>query len=179
MIETERLVLRSWTEADIEPFLTHTNTPAVMQWLGGVNPPEKVRDIIRSHLMSWQEERGFTFWVIERKNDGELLGFCGLKLADDQNAPFKGEIEVGWRLREDAWGKGYAKEAAIASLDFAFDRLAAKRVLAITFRGNEASWGLMQRLGMKHCPELDYDDSRFPDLNPTIVYGIGREEWRR
>jgi len=179
MIETERLVLRNWTEADIEPFLRHTNTPAVMQWLGGVKPPEEARDIIRSRLMRWQEERGFTFWVVERKADSELLGFCGLKLADDQNSPFRGEHEVGWRLREDAWGQGYAKEAAIASLDFAFDRLAAGRVVAITFQQNVPSWGLMERLGMTRRPELGYDDSRFPDLNPTIVYAIRREEWRR
>lgn len=178
MIETERLILRNWTEADIEPFLAHTNTPAVMEWLGGSKPEEEARDIIRSRVMRWQEERGFTFWVVERKSDGELLGFCGLKLADDQNSPFAGEFEIGWRLRQDCWGQGFAKEAAIATLDFAFDRLGAERVLAITFRQNEASWGLMERLGMRFYPELGYDDSRFPDLNPTIVYGIRREEWR-
>jgi RimJ/RimL family protein N-acetyltransferase len=178
MIETDRLILRNWTEADIEPFVTHTNTPAVMRWLGGVKADEESRDVIRTRIMRWQEERGFTFWAVERKADGELLGFCGLKLADDQNAPFVGEYEIGWRLREDCWGQGYAKEAAIASLKYAFEQLDAERVLAITFRQNVPSWGLMERLGMKHLPELDYDDSRFPDLNPTIVYGIRREEWQ-
>src|SRR5687767_7234359 len=112
MIETERLMLRDWREEDVEPFLHHTNTPAVMQWIGGVKPPEQAREMIRSRVMRWQQERGFTFWVIERKSDGELLGFCGLKLADDEACGFKGEYEVGWRLREDAWGFGYAKEAA-------------------------------------------------------------------
>ena len=179
MIETERLRLRDWTEADIEPFILHTNTPAVMQWLGGVKDPEESREIIRSRIIRWQEERGFTFWVVERKEDVELLGFCGLKLADDENAPFAGEFEVGWRLRKDVWGRGYAKEAAVASLDFAFERLGAPRVLAITFPGNRPSWGLMERLGMKIQPDLGYDDSRFPDLNPTIVYAIDREDWPR
>ena len=179
MIETERLILRDWTEADIEPFVRHTNVPAVMKWLGGVKPPEEARTIIRSRLMRWQEERGFTLWAVERKEDGELLGFCGLKIADDSSSPFVGEFEVGWRLREDAWGRGYAKEAAAASIDFAFGRLAAERVVAITFQQNVASWGLMNRLGMTRRPELDYDDVRFPDLNPTIVYAVSREEWRR
>ena len=179
MIETERLRLRDWTEADIEPFILHTNTPAVMRWLGGVKDAQESRDIVRSRIMRWQKERGFTFWVVERKEDSELLGFCGLKLADGENVPFAGEFEVGWRLREDAWGKGYAKEAAIASLDFAFERLGARRVLAITFPGNKPSWGLMERLGMKIQPDLSYDDSRFPDLNPTIVYAIDRQDWRQ
>ena len=177
-IETDRLRLRDWREEDIEPFIRHTNTPAVMRWLGGVKPPEEHRKIIRERVMRWQKEMGFTFWVVERKRDGELLGFCGIKLADGEDSPIAGEYEIGWRLREDAWGQGYAKEAAAASLDHAFDRLGARQVVAITFPGNEASWGLMERLGMRRRAELDHDDPRFPELNPTIVYSIDREAWR-
>ena len=178
-IETARLLLRDWRDADIDAFDRHTNTPAVMRWLGGVMSREKLEESIRGRLMRWQKERGFTFWVVERKADGELLGFCGLKLADTEGAPIEGMHEIGWRLREDSWGQGYAKEAALAALDFAFDRLGADRVVAITFVGNEPSWGLMERLGMTRRPELDYDDPRFPDLNPTIVYDIRPGELKR
>ena len=175
MIETDRLLLRNWREEDIEPFIRHTNTPAVMRWLGGVKSEEDHRTAFRDRIMRWQES-GFTFWAVERKADGALLGFCGLKIADAEGSPIEGMLEIGWRLREDVWGQGYAKEAAIASLDFAFDTLGAERVVAITFQGNEPSWGLMERLGMKRRPELDYDDERFPELNPTIVYDIGPGE---
>jgi RimJ/RimL family protein N-acetyltransferase len=178
MLETARLILRDWTEGDIEPFLRHTNTPAVMRWLGGVKSEDELRETI-GRLMRWQEERGFTFWAVERKGDGEMLGFCGLKIADTPGSPIEGLYEIGWRLREDVWGQGYAKEAAVASLDFAFARLGADRVVAITFARNEMSWGLMERLGMTRRPELDYDDSRFPLLNPTIVYDIRSGELRR
>ena len=177
-IETPRLLLRNWTEADIEPFDRHTNTPAVMRWLGGVQSREQLENAIRNRIMRWQE-RGFTFWAVERKADAELLGFCGLKLADSEGSPIEGLHEIGWRLREDAWGQGYAKEAAIASLDFAFDRLGVPRVVAITGIQNEASWGLMERLGMTRRPALDHDDPRFPDLNPVIVYDIHPGEVRR
>lgn len=179
MIETARLRLRNWREEDVEPFIRHTNTPTVMRWLGGAEPDEKARQAIEGRVMRWQRERGFTFWALERKADGELLGFCGLKISDVAGSPIEGELEVGWRLREDAWGLGYAKEAARASLDFAFDRLDAGRVFAVTYPENEASWRLMERLGMRRQAELDFDDPRFPDLNPTIVYAIAREEWRR
>jgi len=179
MIETERLILRNWTVDDIEPFLLHTNTPAVMRWLGGVMAPEEGRARFVDRIIPWQERRGFTFWAVERKADRELLGFCGIKIADTPGSPVEGMYEVGWRLREDAWGQGYAKEAAIASLDFAFDRLGAERVIALTFIQNESSWGLMQRLGMSRRQELDYDDERFPDLNPTIVYDIRPGELKR
>jgi len=173
MIETERLILRDWSEDDIEPFLRHTNTAAVMRWLGGVRSESEQQEAI-GRVMRWQRERGFTFWAVERKSDGELLGFCGLKIADTPGSPIEGMHEIGWRLREDVWGQGYAKEGAIASLDFAFDR-----VVAITFAPNEPSWGLMERLGMTRRPELDYDDARFPTLNPTIVYDIRPGELKR
>lgn len=179
MIETARLRLRDWTEADIEPFLRHTNTPAVMRWLGGVKPDEEMREVVRGRLIRWQEEKGFTFWLVERLGDLTALGFCGLKICDSPGSRSVGDHEIGWRLREDCWGQGYAKEAASASLDFAFDRLGADRVIALTFEQNEASWGLMKRLGMTRREDLDFDDPRFAELNPTIVYSIGREEWRQ
>lgn len=178
MIETARLILRNWREADVVPFIRHTNTEAVMRWLGGVKSARWHREAIHHRIMRWQR-RGFTFWAVERKADRELLGFCGLKIADTPGSPIEGLHEVGWRLREDVWGQGYAKEAAIASLDFAFETLGVDRVVAITFQGNTASWGLMERLGMTRRPELDYDDERFPDLNPTIVYEIRPGELRR
>ena len=180
MIETQRLILREWTEADIEPFLRHTNTPAVMRWLGGVTPEPEASDRILQRIIPWQAQRGFTFWIIERKSDGELLGFCGIKIADTAGSPVEGLHEIGWRLREDAWGQGYAKEAATASLDYAFGTLGAGRVVALTCIQNEGSWGLMERLGMTRRPELDHDDDRFPAaLNPTIVYDIRPGELKR
>ena len=63
-------------------------------------------------------------------------------------------MEVGWRFREDAWGQGYAKEAAIATLDAAFKRFGAEGVVALTVAGNTGSWGLMERLGMRRREEL-------------------------
>lgn len=175
-IETGRLRLRDWTEADIAPFIRHTNTPAVMRWLGGVMSEEEAQARVRERIMPWQEERGFTFWVVERKADAELLGFCGLKIVDTPGCPVEGDPEIGWRLREDAWGQGYAREAAAASLDFAFGTLGFSHVVAITFVENEASWGLMERLGMTRRPDLDYVDAGFPD-HVAIVYRIAREDW--
>lgn len=176
MIETERLILRNWREADIEPFIRHTNTPAVMRWLGGPADYEEAGGRIRERTMRWQEERGFTFWAVERRADGELLGFCGIKLADDPGSPVEHMHEIGWRLREDVWGQGYAKEAAVASLDFAFGRLGAEQVVALTVEENAPSWGLMRRLGMTRRPELDYKAENWAG-GTIIVYSISREEW--
>lgn len=177
MIETDRLTLRNWRPEDHEPYLTHTNTPAVMRWLGGVMVRADAEASL-ARMTMWQEERGYTFWVVERRADGALLGFCGLKIADAPTSSVTGACEIGWRLREDAWGQGYAKEAATATLDFAFGRLGVPEVVAITIPGNTPSWGLMEKLGMTRRPDLDYDDPRFEDARPAIVYTLEAGAWR-
>jgi RimJ/RimL family protein N-acetyltransferase len=178
--ETERLLLRTWDDEDEFRFYDVMNTPAVMRWLGGPQPPEEWSEGYQ-RLLKYERDFGFTFWIIERKQDGAILGFCGLKRA---NAPggdrIAGEVEIGWRLREDAWGKGYAKEAAIASLDLAFDRFEAPKVVAITAAQNEPSQGLMKRLGMARREELDFVDERFPadgPVNPQVVFAIDALDW--
>ena len=177
MIETDRLLLRNWRDEDYDTFVAATNTAAVMRWLGGAQEPVALRERLASRFTAWQEQRGFTFWVAERKADGALLGFCGLKIADDPGSPVEGDYEAGWRFREDAWGQGYAKEAAIATLDFAFEKLGAERVVALTVSGNSPSWGLMERLGMIRRPDLDYSGPDWAE-GAVIVYVIGREEWQ-
>jgi RimJ/RimL family protein N-acetyltransferase len=176
VIETERLLLRNWRDEDFGEFVAHTNTEGVMRWLGGVQEPELLRERLASRFTAWQEERGFTFWAAERRSDRELIGFCGLKIADDPGSPVEGEYEAGWRFREDAWGQGYAKEAAIATLDFAFTELPAERVVALTVRGNRPSWGLMERLGMIRRADLDYVGAPWAE-GSVIVYMIEREQW--
>lgn len=174
--ETERLILREWRDEDWEPFWRNTNTPAVMRWLGGVCD-EKSRQAAQSRLLSYQRTLGHTFWVIERKQDGEIFGFCGLKRSNQEGGPI-GMMEVGWRLREDAWGKGYAKEAAAAALELAFERFDADEVIALTVDGNEGSWGLMKRLGMHRREDLDFASAVFDAENPIIIaYSIDRAAW--
>ena len=177
--ETERLRLRTWDDEDEFRFYDVMNTPAVMRWLGGLQGREEWSAGYQ-RLRDYERDFGFTFWIVERRSDGEILGFCGLKRANAPGAMFQGEVEIGWRLREEAWGQGYAKEAAIASLDLAFDRFQAPRVIAITSRGNLASQGLMIRLGMARREDLDFIDERFPaesDVNPQIAFVIEAADW--
>ncbi|GAA4642180.1 GNAT family N-acetyltransferase [Pontixanthobacter gangjinensis] len=174
--ETSRLILRDWQDDDWPDFWQNTNTQAVMRWLGGVCNEEK-RAGARARLESYRTEFGHTFWVVERKEDGAILGFCGLKRCNQAGGPI-GMMEVGWRLREDAWGKGYAKEAAAASLDLAFSEFAAEEVVALTVEGNTPSWGLMTRFGMRRRKDLDFANAEFdPETGLIIVYSIDRDAW--
>ena len=182
-LETDRLILRDWREEDWPAFFEHTNTPAVMEWLGGVLPPEK-HQWMRDRLTGYTRDHGFTFWVVERQNDGqngggdlsgEFLGFCGLKRSNQKGGPI-GEYEIGWRLREDAWGKGYAREAAEASLALGFERFEAPHIIALTIHENKPSWVLMQRLGMERREDLDFKSDEF-GAEEIIAYSITKAQW--
>lgn len=175
-LETPRLILRDWQEADWAEFWQTTNTPAVMRWLGGVLDTDGMAGA-RGRLESYRRDHGHTFWALERRDDGAILGFCGLKRSNQAGGPM-GMMEVGWRLREDAWGCGYAKEAAVASLDAAFGQFDAHEVIALTVERNAPSWGLMKRLGMIRREDLDFPNSDFdPEAAMIIVYSIDRDDW--
>lgn len=179
LAETERLRLREWDEPDARAFFDVMNTPAVMKHLGGVQNFEGWLEAF-DRLRLYQREHGHTFWIVEDKGSDEILGFCGLKRVNSPGAgeALTGTPEIGWRLRESAWGKGIAKEAAIAALDLAFGRFGYERVIAMTIPANATSEGLMKRLGMTRAEHLDFTDTRFgPETNPQIVYEIAAADW--
>ncbi|HYZ48164.1 MAG TPA: GNAT family N-acetyltransferase [Sphingomonas sp.] len=172
---TERLVLRSWCDSDVEAFEAACNTPAVTRYLGGLQSREEIEAAI-ARMRQCEAENGFCFWALEGRSDGAFLGFCGLKPLNADGAPaaMQGAPEIGWRLREGAWGQGYAKEAATAALDLAFGRFGLDQVYAITLTENAPSWGLMRRLGMTARPDLDFD---MPLHGRHVTYRMGRDEW--
>lgn len=176
MIETGRLILRAWRDGDRAAYADMCASPAVMQHLGGPHGDAEI-DAALARNERCRAERGHCFWAIERRSDGAFLGFCGLRVVDDPRRPVHGEIEIGWRLRADAWGRGYAREAAAASLDWGFGNLDTGRIIAFTVPANTRSWGLMERLGMARSPELDFGHPAFIEGHPLhrhITYAIER-----
>lgn len=176
--ETARLRLREWDPGDERRFYDVMNRPDVMRYLGGVQTREQW-SAAYNRIAGFQRDHGHTFWIVEDRKSGDILGFCGIKRV---NSPGAGDLtgmhEVGWRLRPEAWGKGIAKEAAIESLDLAFGRFGAPEVIAMTVPENEASQAVMKRLGMLRREDLDFIDTRFgPELNPSIVYWMSAGDW--
>lgn len=154
-LETRRLRLRSWQRSDARPFDQFCNTPKVMRWLGGVQPKAQLLQDV-AYFIASERRDGVTFWVVERLTDDAFLGFCGLIVIPKGKCPVGGDFGIGWRLRSDVWRQGYALEAASAVLRFGFEQMGRTQILSRTAKGNKASLGLMRRLGMKRCPELDY-----------------------
>jgi len=175
MIETERLILRGWRDSDLYPFHQMSQDPQVMATLGPLMSREECAAGI-ARLEAVRADKGYTFWAIERREDGAFLGFCGVK-PGPAGTPIEGETEIGWRLASAYWGQGYAREAAQASLDWVWAHLDVPLVAAITTPGNVRSWGLMERLGMARAPEDDFDHPALPPdsaLLAHMTYRIGR-----
>lgn len=174
--ETDRLRLRTWDEEDRAPYLATCNTETVTAHLNGPATEEEI-DAALARIAKCLQDLGFGFWVVERKSDGALLGYCGLRICDDLERPVHGDVEIGWRLREDAWGQGYAREAAEAALAWAWANLDVDRVVSFTLPANEPSWRLMERLGMTRRSDLDFAHPRFPpdhSLSRHITYVMER-----
>ena len=177
-LETDRLILRAWRSADRIAFHAINTDPRVMRFLGPLMTLEDV-DALIVRMQEMQDQLGHCFWAAERKEDGLLIGWCGL-IRGAQGTPIAGQVEVGWRFAFDMWGQGYAHEAASAAIDWAFRHLSDESVWAITVENNARSWGLMERLGMTRHPELGFDHPNVPEGSPLkrhVTYSVDRAIW--
>ena len=175
MIETERLILRPWEDRDRPVLRAQCDDPEVMRFLLPM-PDDAAFEAMLGRLSGWLNDHGFTFWLLERRSDGVVMGMCGLK-PGAPGTPIENMVEIGWRLGSEHWGRGYAREAAQAALDWAWANLDTQEVVAITVEANGASWGLMERLGMTRDRDNEFDHPLVPEGDPLrrhILYRIAR-----
>ena len=164
MIRTERLVLRPWREEDKEPFAALNADPVVMEHFPSTMTREE-SDAFADYNIATIAERGWGLWAVDPGTG--FIGFVGL------NEPrFRPGVEIGWRLARDAWGHGYATEAARAVLAFAFDELGLDEVISFTSTTNVRSQRVMERIGMTHDPADDFDHPNVADerLRRHVLY---------
>ncbi len=174
MIATERLVMRAWCDDDVAPFQAICSDPDVMATLG---PPLDMAatEALVDRMRALQAAHGHCFWALERQADARLIGWCGV--IRGTIGPVANQAEIGWRLARDAWGAGYATEAARGAIAWSFSHLADADLWAITARGNDRSRAVMQRLGMHHHPDLDFDHPKLAvgdPLRPHVAYSLPR-----
>lgn len=173
-IDTERLRMRSWRDDDVVPFQVICSDPAVMATLG---PPLDLAatEALVDRMRGLQAAHGHCFWALERQSDARLIGWCGV--IRGTVGPVANKAEIGWRLARDAWGAGYATEAARGAIDWSFSNLSDAAVWAITARGNDRSRAVMARLGMQYRPDLDFDHPKLAagdPLRPHVAYSLPR-----
>ena len=171
-VETDRLLLRRWRVEDAAPFAAINADTEVARYLPGVMP-RALSDELIERFETHFEQYGFGRWVVERREDGALLGFVGGQ-AVHFNAPFVPAVEIGWRLGRKAWGKGYAREAAEATLRDLRQRVGLIDIVSFTVPANRPSWGLMERLGFRRDLEGDFAHPQLPPDHPLSLHWLYR-----
>lgn len=164
-IATERLYLRQWRQSDFAAFAEMNADPEVMRYFPKLLSAE-LSNAIANKCQQLISDKGWGFWALSLKdrvkNSDTFIGFVGL---NDTHAelPFAPSVEIGWRLRKEYWGQGYATEAAQASLQFAFEELHLNEVVAFTAAVNKPSQRVMERIGMTNIQHNFYH----PMLKPN------------
>jgi RimJ/RimL family protein N-acetyltransferase len=180
-LETERLVLRRFTDDDVENLVELDSDPDVMRFINGGRPTP--RDEIESEFLPaildhYERYAGYGFWAAVEKSTERFVGWFHFRPA--QGAP-PDEVELGYRLRRSAWGKGYATEGSRALIDKGFNDLGVQRVVASTMVVNVASQRVMENAGLKfvrsfHQPWPDYIEG---EEEGDVEYALLRSEWER
>lgn len=175
---TPRLRLRPWRDADRAPFAEMSADPEVMAHLP-IMPERALSDAWIDRQCAHQAAHGFCFWAAELCDTGEFAGSIGL-VHVRYTAHFTPAVEVGWRLAKRFWGRGYAPEAAEASLRFGFEHLGLDEIVAITTPENANSQRVMRKLGMTRDPADDFDHPLAPPdavLRHCVLFRLSRGAW--
>jgi RimJ/RimL family protein N-acetyltransferase len=163
-ILTSRLKLRAWKASDRQPFAAMNADRNVMEYF-----PKRLTRVESDELVKFIErhfrERGYGLWAVEVIDGAPFVGFVGLNYVTF-DAPFTPATEIGWRLGHEFWGKGYASEAGLASLNFAFQELKLPEVISFTTATNLPSQRVMQRIGMDRDTKEDFNHPALPEGHP-------------
>ena len=136
--------------------------PVVMHFFAALMTRTESDEAIDRYLAAFGRD-GLSFFAATLRDTGDFIGTIGLQTMRDvvPNLP-QPAVEIGWRLVQSAQGKGFATEGARAIVDFAFNQLSLNEVVAITALPNQPSRRVMEKLGMTHHPDLDFDHPRVP-----------------
>lgn len=148
VIETERLILRTWQDKDANAFYRINNQPKVTEFLLG----PMIKDSVKKFMLDMNQqfkETGYTLWATVEKSTNKLIGFIGLN-TPKWEADFTPCVEIGWRLGAEFWGKGYATEGAQAVLDYGFTQCHLKEIVSFTIPENIRSIRVMEKIGMHY-----------------------------
>jgi RimJ/RimL family protein N-acetyltransferase len=162
-LETERTIMRGWQASDIEPYAEWMADPDVARFIGGLLDADQAWRAVATHIGHWQL-RGYGKWAVERKQDKALIGRVGF-----WNPGGWPGLEIGWTLKQEVWGQGYAQETARAAMDWAWQNLDTPKLISVIDPNNAPSIKVAERMGM----HFSHDHLLF-GTTPTLIYAIAR-----
>ena len=180
-LETERLVLRRFTEDDVDNLVELDSDPDVMHFItGGLPTPrhEIESDILPTFLDYYERFAGYGFWAALEKSSGRFVGWFHFRPAQ---AAHPDEVELGYRLHRSAWGKGYATEGSRALIHKGFAELDVQRVVAFTMVVNVASRRVMEKAGLRFVRTFHepWPYSIEGEEEGDVEYALLRSEWEQ
>jgi RimJ/RimL family protein N-acetyltransferase len=180
-LETERLVLRRLTMADVNNLVSLDADPDVMRYVTGgrATPREEIEnEDLPAFLDYYERFEGFGFWAALAKPGGEFLGWFHFRPRDDADP---GEIELGYRLRKSAWGRGYATEGSRALIAKGFTEFGVRRVVAEAMAVNAASRRVMEKSGLTLVRSFrtDWPYQIDGDEFGEVEYALDRAGWQQ
>jgi len=163
-LETERLIMRPIIPDDAEDMYLLNLDPDVVRYTGDI-AFTSVEDSFQfySKYDDYARHKMGRFSTF-LKEGNVFIGWCGLKQLET-------DVDLGYRFMKEYWGKGYATESSVASLDYGFDEIGLDRIVAIAFKENVASYNIMKKLGMGFLKELDYEG------RDAVQYEIIKQQW--
>ena len=179
-LRTARLRLRELRDDDLEPWAQLNADRRVRAFF----PDVMTRDESRRSIERMREHfarHGFGMWALEVIESGAFIGSVGLNIPTFESH-FTPCVELGWRPAFNAWGHGYATEAASAAVASAFDAVGVRELVAFTPQDNLRSRRVMEKLAMTHDPEDDFDHPLVPDgsrFKRQLLYRISRARTER
>ena len=180
-LETERLLLRRFTESDVDNLYDLDGDPEVMRFLNGGKP--RPRDVIRNRtlpriLRSYERFEGFGVWAAIERSTGRFLGWFAFHPPETGGPE---EVELGYRLRRSAWYKGYATEGSRALIRKGFTELGVRRVVAETLAVHAASRRVMEKAGLVYVRTFhqEWPDRIEGDEHGDVEYALTKADWGR
>jgi RimJ/RimL family protein N-acetyltransferase len=171
-LETERLVLRRWRDADLEGYAAMNADPEVMRFIHDGHVHDRVEAAASlGRIRAQWDEHGFGLWAVEGRASGSFMGFCGVGFPRFLPA-LATSPEIGWRFMRTHWGKGYATEAAITSRDDFFRSTGYDHVISLSQAANVASQRIMEKIGMRRV-----EDVRHPTIGVVLRHRLDRADW--
>ncbi|MBP6025468.1 GNAT family N-acetyltransferase [Ferruginibacter sp.] len=154
ILETPRLILRRFTEADTRLLLQLNSNPEVLKYLHEplLTTEEQALHVLQNIILP-QYKNNLGRWAIHLKNTNEFIGWCGLKYRAELD-----EIDLGYRLMQEFWGKGYAFEAAKHTVDYGFNQLYLKKIVGRAHIDNAASLKILEKTGMQYIKDEVVDN---------------------
>ena len=145
-IETDRLMIRSIQEVDLEPLAALWADPEVTYYMGGPRNYEEILRILREDAQL-NPQPAFDLWPVIEKETGQVIGHCGILEKDIDG---RNQYEIVYVLAKSAWGKGFATEAATSLKDYALNQLGLKRVIALIDPDNVKSEKVATKIGLRY-----------------------------